>query len=95
MRKMDWKDLMLHKFPDVDYEKEIATIEIPEWLRRLGVGVKKELEWNAKRYFMVGLFLPIAFPTIIEFAKKLGKGGIWGIRRKLVESHFRGNPQHY
>jgi len=51
---------MLYRFPDVDYEKEIATIEIPEWLRRLGVGVKKELEWNTKRYFMVGLlFLPI------------------------------------
>jgi len=78
---MDWKDLMLHRFPDVDYEKEIATIEIPEWLRRLGVGVKKELEWNAKRYFMFGLsgsFFLWPFPKIIEFAKKLGKGGYLG-----------------
>jgi len=65
---------MLHRFPDVDYEKEIATIEIPEWLRRLGVGVKKELEWNAKRYFMVGLFLPIAFPAVIQIANKLRRG---------------------
>jgi len=59
------RDLLKHRFPELT-EADYEVAEFPEWLRRLGIGVKKYIEWEGARLLVMGcasigfsLFVPL------------------------------------